>query len=156
MANKNFLNKPFFLGLMTNLVFICALFIASPVSNDFGQFLLILIILFGFSLYVGKSHAKNFKEAMSQKDKIKISLYYFLFWFLSISSVVILMVMNTTVKGLPLFSLNKVKTLLFIFFINFLLFGANSLCIYYALSLGCKLELSKINSSNSQESEPPS
>lgn len=151
------LNKPIVLSAIISLVFFGSLIAASIFKSSLYQLILLFVILFSFCFYMGKSHAKNFKKAMSKTDKIKISLYYFLFWFLSISSVVILMVMNTTVKNAPLFSTNPkhIIILLSILLMNFIMFGANSLCIYYALGLGCKLELSKIASNNQQESEPP-
>jgi hypothetical protein len=152
------LNKPIILSIIISLVFLGAVFATSLIRNNFGQFLLILIILLGFSLFMGKSHAKNFREEIPKKNKIKIALYYFMFYFILFSSVILIMVRNTTVKGLPLYSTNptSITILLSVLLMIFTIFGIYGFVIYYALGLGCKLELSKIASNNEQESEPPS
>lgn len=152
MKLNNLLNKPIVLSLIISLVFIGSSF----VIRGAYQFLLIPIVLFGFPLYMGVSHVRTFKEAMPKANKIKISLYYFLFWFLSISSIVIFMVINTTLKDAPLFSINpkSIRILLTIFLFNFLVFGLNSLIIYFALGLGCKWMLKQCQQFENKDSIP--
>ena len=141
MKNNNLLNKPMILSLIISMVFFFSLLISSIVNNALCQFLLCLIVLFYFSLYIGRFHSRKFKEELSKINKIKISLYYFIFWFILTSSVVILMVLNTTLKDIPLFSFNQKEIIILstIFLMNFIAFTINSLLIYYGLSFGCKI-----------------
>lgn len=138
-------NKPIILSILISIVFICCSSLSSLIDNKFYSFLFCTILFFSFVFYVGFSHAKKFNEKMAQKNKVKISLYYFVFWFVFVSLIVVLLVMNTTLKDVPLFDLNKkqIFILLEIFLMNFSVFSIYSLVIYYALGLGCKFSLSK-------------
>lgn len=139
------INKPIILSLIISLIFFFSLMVASSMNNDLYQLLVCSIVLFSSSLYIGKSHTRKFKEEMSKTNKIKISLYFFIFWFVFTSSIVILMVMNTTLKNIPLLSFTPKEIFILskIFLMIFVNFAINSLLIYYAISLGSKLGLPK-------------
>lgn len=141
----NMLNKPIILSLMLSLIyfFIGCVFLSA--KNGLYSYLLSIIVLFVASLYIGISYAKKFKVEMSKLNKIKIALYYSIFWIIFIFSIVILMVMNTTVKDLPLFNLDYSQGILLLkIFLGVLFyFSINGLFIYFALGLGCKLKLIK-------------
>lgn len=149
------LNKPINLSIMINLVFVCSVLVAALLKNCYlwGQFLLILLILFSFSLYIGRSHAKKFKVAMLKSNKIKIAMYYFIFWILLISFISITILKMNPFSFLFLLRIISSKG----FYIMLLsIFPVYTLAIYFALGLGSKFGLAKISPNNSQESEPPS
>lgn len=139
------LNKPIILSLILSLIYFFTGCVFLSVKNGLYSYLLSIIVLFAASLYIGISHTKMFKVEMPKLNKIKIALYYSLFWIIFIFSIVILMVMNTTVKDLPLFNLDyKQGILLLKIFLGVLFyFSINGLFVYFALGLGCRLGLFK-------------
>lgn len=152
------LNKPIILSIIINIAFFFFLMETSSINNNLIEFLIIFLLLFGFCFYIGKSHAKNFKEEIPKKNKLKIALYYFMFYFILPSAVILIMVRNTTVKDLPLYSTNptSIAILLSVFLTIFTVLAIYGFVIYFALGLGSKFGLAKISPSTSQESEPPS
>lgn len=141
------INKPIIVSLIINVVFfLVSLILSSIVHNGFYLFLLSSIVLFSFTFYVGFSHVKTFKEEISQKNKIKISLYYFIFWFSLILSVIIMMTMNTEIKGLSVFAYTprQISILSTVILQIFIFFAMSSTLIYYAITFGCKFGLKNI------------
>lgn len=140
------LNKPIFVALIFILVSMFLTFeISILVHNWIICYFANLIVLALFALYIGFSHAKNIKEAIPYENQLKISAYYFLFWIFLYTSLILLMVMNTTLKDRPLFDFNFDSgiALLEIFFVLFLSYALNSVAVYHALGLGSKLGLKK-------------
>lgn len=143
-------NKPIILSCLISIVYLAAIGELSLLHNELIRYPLSLVILFLFTFYMGISHAKNYKIEIPKSDKIKIALYYFIFWIIPISIIVLSMAANVDLKDVPLFYINKAQgiELLKIFLAVFTYFSINSLLIYLALSMGCKLGLSRINKEN--------
>lgn len=146
------LNKPIILFLMISAVFFASLLAGSLVHNGLLQGLFCLGILFAFSLYVGISHVRKFNEEMPKRDKIKVSLYFFLFWFIFIESIIFLMVMDSPLRGVHLsFYIRKLLIILPFLLLNLITFVMQGLLIYFGLGLGCKIQLKRLEKNNNPE-----
>lgn len=140
------LNKPISVALIFILISMFLTFeISVIVHNGIICYLANLISISLVSLYIGFSHARNLKEAIPYENQLKISAYYFLFWIFFYTALILLMVMNTTLKDRPLFdfNFNSGIALLEIFFVLFLSYAINSIAVYHALGWGSKLGLKK-------------
>lgn len=142
------LNKPITLSIILILVYFGTALCFSSIDNSFLAFLLILIVLFLCSVYMGYSYVKAFKTEQSRLDKIKISAYFAVFWIVFCLTIVTMLIMNTTVKDAPLFHFNLKQTLILVkmVLLTFSQFFVNGLSIYFGLNVGNKLGLRLIRS----------
>lgn len=141
------LNKPITISLILILIYFVLACVSSLIfpNNSLYSFLLTLTGLFLPVLYTGISQVKTFKVEIPKLNRIKIALYHSIFLFGFCSLIIILMIMNTTLKDSPLFNINQAQAfiLLKVFLTMLLAFSTNGLFIYYVLGLGCKLGLRK-------------
>lgn len=147
-VKNNMLNKPITLLIILILVYFVAICVLAPINSSLYSFLLILIILFVFSVYMGQSYVKTFKVEQPKHDRIKISAYFSIFWIVFCSIIVALLIMNTTLKNAPLFDINARQAFILAKMLLLALseFSINGLFIYLGLNAGNKLGL-RINDS---------
>lgn len=115
--------------------------------NDIAG-LIMLIPMLGVPLLIGVAYTNKYKIKMPLNHRVKIATYYFIILSVICLSLATLMMMNDTLKDVPIFNIHMIAPLLTITFIIF----ATSFCNYIMLAIGCALEFKRLKKYNLQES----
>lgn len=131
------LEKPFILSL---LLTIFSFLLSIPLSviyeilspkgvSSLSSILSVMII----SFLIGMLHARKYARKFSLQERLKIVLYYFMLNFPFFLSIILLLTANTTVKGMPPYS---IFVIILIFDILYM-FLTISFFTYFLLDIGC-------------------